>query len=163
MENTERARAALEATRQWAVDELEAARVRVTNLRCGGEAYNTAISAIEDLSRLVDGISYMLGEKKHDFSVPEAPPPVMEDPAEPEIAEILSAAKNEPALEPEPTDDRPIPKLEDVRGKCGDAKKAGVDIKGILNELGYKNLSSVDSKDYNTLLDKVAAALEAIG
>ena len=168
MVKDEFARAALEVTRKWAIEELEAARVRATNMRCGGESYNSAIRAIDDLTYMIGRIDNDLNNKKPTYSIPgdeEAEPqPVMEDPAEPEIAEILPAAKNDPEPEPEPTEpERPIPKLEDVRGKCGEAKKAGVDIKGILNDLGYNNLSSVDPKDYNTLLDKVNAALEEIG
>jgi len=154
--DTEFARAALEVTRRWAIEELDAARLRVTNLRCGGNAYNDAIYAINELVRTIDSIAYMLGEKTPTEIMHVAPP------ADPDGEPVVDMEQPEP--EPEPTEpERPIPKLEDVRGQCGEAKKAGVDIKGILNDLGYKNLSSVDSKDYNTLLDKVAAALEEIG
>lgn len=156
MVKDEFARAALEVTRKWAVDELEAARVRVTNLRCGGVAYNEAIRAIDDLTFMLERIDRTLNEQTPEFAFAEP------EGVRPEAPEAPAPAE-EPAPEPEPTDDRPIPKLEDVRGKCGEAKKAGVDIKGILTDMGYKNLSSVDSKDYNTLLDKVNAALEEIG
>lgn len=158
MVKDEFARAALEVTRKWTVDELEAARGRVTSLRCGGVAYNEAIRAIDDLTFMLERIDRALNEQTPEFAFaePEGVRPEAPAPAEPELDHT------EP--EPEPTEpERPIPKLEDVRGKCGEAKKAGVDIKGILNDLGYKNLSSVDPKDYNTLLDKVNAALEEIG
>lgn len=158
MVKDEFARAALEVTRKWAIEELEAARVRVTNLRCGGVAYNEAIRAIDDLTYMIGRIDNDLNNQKPTYSIPG------QEEAEPEPTETPTPVEPEPEPEPEPTEpERPIPKLEDVRGKCGEAKKAGVDIKGILNDLGYKNLSSVDPKDYNTLLDKVNAALEEIG
>ena len=162
MVKDEFARAALEATRQWAIDELEAARDRVTKLRCGGSAYTEAIHAIDDLTCMISSLSYMLDENQPTEIMHVAPPA---DPdGEPIIYTETSTSTEESEPEPEPTEpERPIPKLEDVRGKCGEAKKAGVDIKGILNGLGYKNLSGVDPKDYNTLLDKVNAALEEIG
>ena len=155
MTDTDFARAALAVTRQWAVDELDAARARVTKLREGGSAYNDAIRAIEELVRTIDSIGYMLGEKQPPEIQTYAPPSdPKSDPGDPGEG---------PASKTETADNRPIPKLEDVRGQCGEAKKAGVDIKGILSDMGYKNLSSVDSKDYNSLLDRVNAALEAIG
>ena len=156
MIQSETTRALLEEVRGWAAEELKAAKARTTRLREGGEAYNHAIQSVRELTYFVQQIGYDLeGESTWDTPAPlgesfiEAGPPVNAPDPEPE---------------PEPTEpERPIPKLEDVRGKCGEAKKAGVDIKGILNDLGYKNLSSVDPKDYNTLLDKVNAALEEIG
>ena len=161
MVKDEFARAALEVTRKWATEELETARVRVTNLRCGGSAYNGAIEAVQNLMSTIESIDYMLRDSIVTDIMHVAPPRDLN--GEPIIyTETPEPDHTEP--EPEPTEpERPIPKLEDVRGKCGEAKKAGVDIKGILNDLGYKNLSSVDPKDYNTLLDKVNAALKEIG
>lgn len=144
--------------KEWAKKELPLAAKRAEALRSEGRVYAEALETMRILSSIVAEEEYREERKHFPEAIAIEQPHLVEDPAPQEDA------APDPEPEPEPTEpERPIPKLEDVRGKCGEAKKAGVDIKSILNELGYKNLSSVDSKDYNTLLDKVAVALEAIG
>lgn len=145
--------------KEWAVREIDLACAKAETLRAGGDAYTNALDAVLKLQQIRDNEIWRQCADEDRAAGIRYDQPVLLN-TEPKATE---PEVSEPAPEPEPTDDRPIPKLEDVRGKCGEAKKAGVDIKSILNELGYKNLSGVDSKDYNALLDKVAAALEAMG
>ena len=148
----ENALKALQEAEQWALDELEAARLRVSNLRYGGEAYNRAIEAVDSIVWLIERISNTRNGE---------PPKIVDVTYPPHPAEEEAAAVFEEP-ESEPVDDRPTPKLEDVRALCGEAKRAGVDIKSLLNDLGYKNLSSVDPTDYNTLVDRVNEAQRAL-
>ena len=144
--------------KEWAKKELPLAAAMAEAVRPSSRAYAEALETMRILASIIAEEEYREERKHFPEAIAIEEPHIMEDPAPQE------AAAPDPEPEPEPTEpERPIPKLEDVRGKCGEAKKAGVDIKSILNELGYKNLSSVDAKDYNALLDKVAAALEAIG
>lgn len=159
MATTNLAQAALEATRQWAIEELETARLRVTNLRCGGEAYNTAVHAVEDLTRLVDGIGYMLGEKDHDFTIPQpnaVAPPVepVEDPQELEVEKIV--ALGEPAQ-------TVTYELSEVRTKAKEARDAGVKLPEIWKHFGGTKLSDVQPGQYGELMALLEEKMKEMG
>jgi hypothetical protein len=149
MIKNEVARAALEVTRQWAIDELEAARARVTNLRCGGEAYNHAIYAIGELTRTIDSIGYMLGEVQ--------PPEIMHDarPAEPIRESMIEAGPpaEEPAPEPEP--EKPVRQVDlaEVRTKAKAARDAGVKLADVWAVFNATKLSEVPVDKYCDVLD----------
>lgn len=161
MVQNEVARAALEVTRQWAVDELEAARVRVTNLRCGGEAYNHAIAAIRDLTVTIDSIGFMLGEVQ--------PPEIMHDarPADPDGEPIIYTETPEPTPEPEP---EPEPEktvvlvdIAEVRTKAKEARDAGVKLPEVWKAFGGSKLSDVPASEYNELMDLLDSKMKEIG
>lgn len=158
MATTNLTQAALESTRQWAIEELEAARLRVTNLRCGGEAYNTAIRAIEELTSLVDGISYALGEKQYTDPYP-APtePPVevpIEDPQELEVQKIV--ALGEPAQ-------TVTYELSEVRTKAKEARDAGVKLPEIWKAFGGTKLSDVPATKYGELMALLDEKMKEMG
>ena len=148
MIQNEVARAALEATRQWAIDELEAARARVTNLRCGGEAYNHAIYALGELTRTIDSIGYMLGEVQ--------PPEIMHvaPPADPDGEPVIyteTTATEEPAPEPE----KPVRQVDlaEVRTKAKAARDAGIKLADVWAVFNATKLSEVPVDKYGDVLD----------
>lgn len=158
----ETARAALEVTRQWAVDELEAARVRVTNLRCGGEAYNHAIYAIGELTRTIDQIGFMLGDNAKPQYTSELPSAILgesliEDGPEPVTPEP------KPAPEPEPETPAPIIDIAEVRTKAKEARDAGVKLPEVWKVFGGTKLSDVPAAKYNELMDLLDSKMKEIG
>jgi len=164
MVQNEVARAALEVTRQWAVDELEAARVRVTNLRCGGEAYNDAIRAIKDLTGTIDAIGYMLGDDvpKDLFASPVGVSMIEEGP-EPVKPEPKPAPETEPAPEPEPEAPAPIIDISEVRTKAKEARDAGVKLPEVWKAFGGTKLSDVPAAKYNELMDLLDSKMKESG
>ena len=146
----ELARAALELTRKWAIDELEAARARVTNLRCGGEAYNHAIYAIGELTRTIDSIGFMLGDNAKP-QYPSALPTAI-------LGESLIEAgpepvEPEPAPEPEP--EKPVRQVDlaEVRTKAKAARDAGVKLADVWAVFNATKLSEVPVDKYGDVLD----------
>ena len=159
----ETARAALEVTRQWAVDELEAARVRVTNLRCGGEAYNHAIAAIRDLTVTIDSLGFMLGEH-HPDEILRVTTPVMEDPQEVEVQNIVALGDmGVPAPEPEPEKTVVLVDISEVRTKAKEARDAGVKLPEVWKVFGGTKLSDVPAAKYNELMDLLDSKMKEIG
>ena len=156
----ETARAALEVTRQWAVDELEAARVRVTNLRCGGEAYNHAIEAIRDLTVTIDSLGFMLGEH-HPAEVLHVVPPA--DPTDPDAEPIIYTET--PADEPEPEPEKTVVLVDisEVRTKAKEARDAGVKLPEVWKAFGGTKLSDVPAAKYNELMDLLDSKMKEIG
>ena len=156
----ETARAALEVTRQWAVDELEAARVRVTNLRCGGEAYNHAIEAIRDLTVTIDSLGFMLGEH-HPAEVLHVAPP--DDPTDPDAEPIIYTET--PADEPEPEPEKTVVLVDisEVRTKAKEARDAGVKLPEVWKVFGGTKLSDVPAAKYNELMDLLDSKMKEIG
>lgn len=141
-------KAALERTQQWAVEELEPARSRAVGLRVGGEAYNHAIEAIDQLNRIITNLGYVLTGLSE--PVPTCNPPeivdVPEHPAETESAAVFE----EPAPEPKPTKAVDISK---VRTKAKAARDAGVKLTEVWAKFGGTKLSDVPSEKYGELLD----------
>jgi hypothetical protein len=160
MVQNEVARAALEVTRQWAVDELEAARVRVTNLRCGGEAYNHAIYAIGELTRTIDQIGFMLGEN-HPAEIMHVAPPA--DPTESDAEPIVYTET--PADEPEPEPEKTVVLVDisEVRTKAKEARDAGVKLPEVWKAFGGAKLSDVPAAKYNELMDLLDSKMKESG
>lgn len=153
----ETARAALEVTRQWAVDELEAARVRVTNLRCGGEAYNHAIRAIKDLAGTIDAIGFMLGD--------DVPEDLFTGPVGVSMIEEGPEPKPEPKTEPEPEPEKTVVVVDisEVRTKAKEARDAGVKLPEVWKVFGGTKLSDVPAAKYNELMDLLDSKMKEIG
>lgn len=156
----ETARAALEVTRQWAVDELEAARVRVTNLRCGGEAYNHAIEAIAELTRTIDSIGYMLGEIQPS-EIRHVVPPA--DPTDPDAEPIIYTETPADEPEPEPEKTVVVVDISEVRTKAKEARDAGVKLPEVWKAFGGTKLSDVPAAKYNELMDLLDSKMKEIG
>ena len=156
----ETARAALEVTRQWAVDELEAARVRVTNLRCGGEAYNHAIEAIRDLTVTIDSLGFMLGEH-HPAEVLHVVPPA--DPTDPDAEPIIYTETPADEPEPEPEKTVVVVDISEVRTKAKEARDAGVKLPEVWKAFGGTKLSDVPAAKYNELMDLLDSKMKDIG
>lgn len=144
----ELSRAALEVTRKWAIEELEAARVRVTNLRCGGSAYNDAISSIHYLVDMINRVDYALNEEELTAVAPvplgvslieEGPKPVEPDP--------------EPAPEPEPEKPARQVDLAEVRTKAKAARDAGIKLADVWAVFNATKLSEVPVDKYGDVLD----------
>ena len=155
----ETARAALEVTRQWAVDELEAARVRVTNLRCGGSAYNDAIRAIKDLAGTIDAIGFMLGDDVPEdlFTGPVGVSMIEEGP------EPKPAPEPNPEPEPEPEKTVVVVDISEVRTKAKEARDAGVKLPEVWKAFGGTKLSDVPAAKYNELMDMLVSKMKEIG
>lgn len=160
-------RAALEATRQWAIDELETARVRVTNLRCGGEIYTQAINAIQCLTSLIDNIGYMLGDNQPAEIWPEplgeslikaGPNPIDPEPDDPEPGQ-----KPKPAPEPEPEKPAVIIDISEVRTKAKEARDAGVKLPEVWKVFGGAKLSDVPAAKYGELMSLLDSKMKEIG
>lgn len=156
----ETARAALEVTRQWAVDELEAARVRVTNLRCGGEAYNHAIEAIRDLTVTIDSLGFMLGEH-HPAEVLHVVPTA--DPTDPDAEPIIYTETPADEPEPEPEKTVVVVDISEVRTKAKEARDAGVKLPEVWKAFGGTKLSDVPAAKYNELMDLLDSKMKEIG
>lgn len=144
MVQNEVARAALEVTRQWAIDELEAARVRATNMRCGGESYNSAIRAIDDLTYMIGRIDNDLNNKKPTYSIPG------QEEAEPETPKLEEL---KPAPEPEPEKPARVVDLAEVRTKAKAARDAGVKLADVWAVFNATKLSEVPVEKYGDVLD----------
>ena len=160
MVQNEVARAALEVTRQWAVDELEAARARVTNLRCGGEAYNHAIEAIRDLTVTIDSLGFMLGEH-HPAEVLHVAPPA--DPTDPDAEPIIYTETPADEPEPEPEKTVVVVDISEVRTKAKEARDAGVKLPEVWKAFGGTKLSDVPAAKYNELMDLLDSKMKEIG
>lgn len=151
----ENAVAKLKEAEQWALDELDAAKVRVINLRCGAEAYNQAIAAVDNILWLIDRIHHVLNGEYPDTAVEPYPlkadAPV-EHPAETEAAAVFE--------EPEPA---PVVDISEVRTKAKAARDAGVDLAAVWGTYGGKKLSEVPHDKYAevmTILDEKMKELE---
>lgn len=148
------ARAVLEDTRQWAADELKSARDRATRLREGGEAYNHALSSIDQLTRVIDSIDYMLdretrGAIKIEEDAPKTPEPAA---TEPEISQP----------EPEPEKPARVVDLAEVRTKAKAARDAGVKLAEIWATFNATKLSEVPHEKYGDVLDLLEEKLKEL-
>jgi len=151
MTETDYARAELEATRKWAVEELEAARARATRLREGGESYNHALQSIDQLTRTVDSIDYMLGRVS--FAIEEdAPKSTEPEVTEPEVSKP----------EPEPEKPARVVDLAEVRTKAKAARDAGVKLAEIWATFNATKLSEVPHEKYGDVLDMLEAKLKEL-
>lgn len=153
MIKNEVARAALEATRQWAIEELEAARVRVTNLRCGGESYNSAIRAIDDLTYMIGRIDNDLNSTKPTYSIPGR------EEAEPETPKLEEL---KPAPEPEPEKPARVVDIAEVRSKAKAARDAGVKLADVWAKFDATKLSEVPQTKYAEVLDLLDEKLKEL-
>lgn len=154
----EKATAVLTETRDWAVKELEFAKARAENLRVGGEAYNQAIQAIKDLSRMVDELAYFIGEKKYEWETDASKIP--EDPAEPEVQNIVDLGKTDP--EPEPEKPARTVDLAEVRTKAKAARDAGVKLADVWAAFDATKLSEVPHEKYGEVLDMLEEKLKEL-
>lgn len=142
------ASAAIEATRKWAAEELAAARDRATRLREGGEAYNQAIQAVDQLNWFLRYADEHLPQP-----IPEEPkssaPPV----TEPEVSK------------PEPEPEKPARAVDiaEVRTKAKAARDAGVKLADVWAEFGGTKLSEVPHEKYGDVLDLLEAKLKELG
>lgn len=153
--------AVLKVTRDWAAEELEFARARVESLRVGGEAYNKAIEAVAGLARMVDNLAYAIGEKRYDdsFDAPEFPK-APEDPAEPEVQNIIDLGKTDP--EPEPEEPVRTVDLAEVRTKAKAARDAGVKLADVWAAFDATKLSEVPHDKYGEVLDMLEEKLKEL-
>lgn len=151
----ETAKAALELTRDWAVEELEAARVRAINLRVGGEAYNHAIGAVEQLTRLVDNLAFSLGETTYSDPFPVAPPCPTTPTSNPD-------PEPEPAPEPEPEKPVRMVDIAEVRTKAKAARDAGVKLADVWAVFDATKLSEVPHTKYGEVLDLLEEKLKEL-
>lgn len=157
MIQNEEARAALETTRKWAVDELEAARVRVTNLRCGGVAYNEAIRAIDDLTYMIGRLDDSLSNNQPIFPIPQL---AGAEPAP--LGESLIEAGPEPEPEPEPEKPVRVVDLAEVRTKAKAARDAGVKLSEVWAAFDATKLSEVPVDKYGDVLDLLSEKLAGL-
>lgn len=154
----EKATDALREVRDWAVNELEFAKARAENLRVGGESYNQAIQAIKDLSRMVDELAYFIGEKKYEWETDA--PKIPEDPAEPEVQNIVDLGKTDP--EPEPEKPARTVDLAEVRTKAKAARDAGVKLADVWAAFDATKLSEVPHEKYGEVLDMLEEKLKEL-
>lgn len=160
----EAATAVLTETRDWAVKELEFAKARAENLRVGGEAYNSAIAAIKDLTHMVDELAYLIGEKRYEWETdaPEPlhkvkPEPVSEDSSGEDRSGKSTTNPDEPE-EPARTVD-----LAEVRTKAKAARDAGVKLADVWAAFDATKLSEVPHEKYGAVLDLLEEKLKELG
>lgn len=160
MIKNEVAKAALELTRDWAVEELEAARLRAMNMRVGGEAYNHAISAVEQLTRIVDSIAFSLGEQAYPDPYTVEKPSAKEQ-AEEYITSLTEEFQDEPDPDPDPKPARVVD-LAEVRTKAKAARDAGVKLSDVWAAFDATKLSEVPVEKYGDVLDLLEEKLGEI-
>lgn len=143
---------ALELTQQWAVEELELARVRAINLRTGGDAYNQALEAVDSIVWLIDRIGNLLDGT--DYSITRVVSPyrteTVEHPAETESAAVFEEPPEEEEPEPKPTR---VVDLAEVRTKAKAARDAGIKLADVWAKFGGSKLSDVPHTKYGDVLD----------
>ena len=177
------ATAALTATRDWAVKELEFAKARAENLRVGGEAYNSAIAAIKDLTHMVDELAYLIGEKRYEWE--DAPEPIREVTPDMAVGEDStgkvhsgkSITNTDPDPDPEPkTPPRVVDLAEvrtkakaarvvdlaEVRTKAKAARDAGVKLADVWAAFDATKLSEVPHEKYGDVLDMLEEKLKEL-
>lgn len=153
------AKAALEVTQKWATEELESARIRAMNLRVGGEAYNHAIEAVSQLTRIIEQLAWMTGEPLgHPLAPIEGIPwahDTTESRPEPESTEPEADEPEEPEepKEAEPEEPARVIDIAEVRTKAKAARDAGVTLMDVWGKFGGTKLSDVPTDKYGEVLD----------
>lgn len=146
MIQNEVARAALTVAQQWAIDELKAAQDRATKLRCGGSAYNDAVTSIHHLMDMISRIDYALSVEE---PTGVAPVPLGES--------LIEAGPTpvEPEPAPEPGPEKPVRQVDlaEVRTKAKAARDAGIKLADVWAVFNATKLSEVPVDKYGDVLD----------
>ena len=159
----------LEETRGWALEELEIARIRVMNLRTGGDAYNRALEAVDSIVWLLDRIGNLLDGTAYSITKVVSPTrtETVEYPGPDAVVTSLTMEFEEPPEdEPEPEPEKPprVVDIAEVRTKAKAARDAGVKLANVWAEFdGGTKLSDVPPSRYAELLDLLEKKMQEAG
>lgn len=143
--------------KDWAINEINIARVKAETLRSGGSAYNDALDAVLKLQQIRDNEIWRqcADEDRAAGLYGVAPVELSAAPkdAEPEVSDPPASSEEPDA----PT--RTVTKPE-LRAKAAAAKQAGISLTGIWQHYGGSKLSDVPEDKYFEAFDMIEQMMQ---